>query len=253
MRPTRFIRTFARNDLRLFGRDRFLLFMLLFVPALAVVLRFGLPWLNSYLAETGVLPSESVSRSLADFYPLIVSFLAVFEGALIAGTIIGFFMLDEKENDTIKAMLVTPVPLHRYAIYRLGLAAILTFFVILALLLFIDQALPSLWQVLLISAGGSLLAPIITLFYVTFPENKVQGMAYGKFVSIAGMTILFGWFVAEPWQWLFGLFPPFWICKAYWLALEGSAWWWSVLMLGIVLQTGLIALLMKRFRIVAYR
>lgn len=243
----------GRTDLKLFARDRFLMFMLLFVVYIAAALRYGLPWLNTYLSENGILPNASYALSLADFYPLLVAFFAVFEGTLIAGTIFGFALLDEKENDTIKAMSVTPVSLNRYMLYRLVLAVILTFVIVVAQVLFINLAMLPLWQIVLISAGGSLTAPIVTLFYVNFAENKIQGMAYAKFVSVGGWIIVLAWFVAEPWQWLFGLFPPYWINKAYWLAFEGNSWWWLALILGIVTQLGVIVWLVQRFNKVAHR
>lgn len=61
----------------------------------------------------GVLPSETLTSTLADFYPMIVAFMVIFTGALLAGTIFGFMLLDEKEDNTIKAMLVTPVSFHQ--------------------------------------------------------------------------------------------------------------------------------------------
>ena len=253
MQMTQLVGKLGRHDVKLIGRDRFLIFMFFFVLYIAIALRFGLPWLNTYLAENGVLPSATVVIGLADFYPLLVAFFAVFQGALIAGTIFGFALLDEKDDNTIKAMLVTPVPLNHYLMYRVAVPTILAFFTVIAMLLFINQALVPLWQLLLISAGASLTAPIATLFYAIFAENKVQGFAMAKFVGIAGWTILLGWFVDEPLQWLFGLFPPFWISKAYWMAYDGHALWWLALIVGIVLQAGLIYWLMERFNKVAYR
>lgn len=64
---------------------------------------------------------------------------------------------------------------------------------------------------------------------------------------------MLGWFVPEPYQWLLGLFPPFWISKAYWMALEGRGWWWVALLAGVVLQLGVISWLAKRYDRVAYR
>ncbi|MGB0386215.1 MAG: hypothetical protein ACPGWR_15510 [Ardenticatenaceae bacterium] len=244
---------FGRNDVKLIGRDHFLVLMLFFVLYIAIALRFGLPWLDGYLAENGILPSESVPMSLAHFYPLLVGYMAVFQGALIAGTIFGFALLDEKDDDTIKAMLVTPVPFTHYVMYRVAVPIVLAFFTVIAMVLFIGQALIPLWQLILISTGASLTAPIATLFYGIFAENKVQGFAMAKFVGIAGGTILLGWFVDEPLQWLFGLFPPFWISKAYWMAYYGHNLWWLALIVGILLQTALIYLLIQRFNKVAYR
>jgi fluoroquinolone transport system permease protein len=117
----------------------------------------------------------------------------------------------------------------------------------------IDQAVIPLGQLLLIAAGAALTAPIGSLFYVILAENKVQGFALAKFVGIVGWLILLGWFVPEPWQWLFGLFPPFLISKAYWMAFEGRAWWWVALLAGVVLQAGVIAVLVQRFHRVVYR
>ena len=177
MHMTQLVGKLGRNDAKLIGRDRFLLFMLVFVIYLATALRFGLPWANTYLAEQGVLPSESVAKTLADFYPMIVAWIVMFTGALLAGTIFGFMLLDEKEDNTIKAMLVTPVSFHQYVLYRVGGPTVLAFFIVAGMMLFIDQALVPLWQLLLIAAGASLTAPIAALFYATFAENKVQGFA----------------------------------------------------------------------------
>ena len=179
--------------------------------------------------------------------------MTLYTGLLLVGTIFGFMLLDEKDDNTLTAMMVTPVPLGQYALYRAGLPAILAFVIILGMWLFIGQVLLPLWQMVLLAAAGALTAPIITLFFATVAENKVQGFAYSKFGGISGWTILLGWFLAEPWQWLIGLFPPFWISKAYWLALEGRAIWWVTLLIGIVLQLGLIWWMIQRFTKVTYR
>ncbi|MCG8351388.1 MAG: ABC transporter permease [Chloroflexales bacterium] len=251
---TQLVGRLGRNDVKLIGRDSFLLFMFLFALIIALVLRFGLPWLNTALAENGVLPNVTFGiNSLAELYPMIVAYMAIYTGALLVGTVFGFVLLDEKDDNTIKAMLVTPIPLRQYVLYRVGLPAILAFFIIMGTVLVIDQALLPLGQMLLIVAGGSFAAPIISLFFATFAENKVQGFAYSKFGGISGWAFLIGWFIPEPWQWLIGLFPPFWVGKAYWMALEGHGLWWVVLIIGVVLQIGLILWLLQRFNKVAYR
>lgn len=250
---TTVIKRLGQNDLKLIGRDSFMIAMFLFVIVIGVVLRYLLPWLNSYLAAEGILPGENIQSSLADHYPVLVAYMAIFSGGLLVGSIFGFLLLGEKEDKTLVAMLVTPVPLPQYALYRVGSPVILAFVAIIALLLFIDQALPSFWQMLCIAAGGSFTAPIFSLFYAGFARNKVQGFAISKFVGLSGWFILGAWFVAEPLQWVFGIFPPYWISKAYWMALEGRSEWWLALILGILLQLGLILLLLRRFKKVAYR
>ena len=253
MQMTQLVRTLGRSDAKLIGRDRFPLFMFGFIVYIIVVLRFLLPWANDYLAENGILPNESFSLSLADFYPMIVAYMAIFTGAMMVGTIVGFMLLDEKDHNTLKAMLVTPVRFQQYALYRVGLPAVLAFVIVVAMVLGINQALVPWWQLLLIAAGASLLAPMTTLFFALMAENKVQGFAYAKFTGISGWIIMGGWFIPGPWQWLLGVFPPFWISKAYWLAFAGSSWWWPTLIVGVLLQLGLIYWLAQRFNKVVYR
>ena len=253
MQMTELISKLGRSDAKVIGRDRFPLFMLLFAVYLAVVLRYAIPWVNTYLAENGILPNETISQSLSDYYPMIIAFLVFFSGALIVGSVFGFVLLDEKDDGTIRAMLVTPVPIDQYALYRVGVPAIFAFFLVAGIFLFVNQALVPLWQLLFLSAGAALTAPITSLFLATFAENKLQGFAYGKFTGIGGWFIMLGWFVGEPLQWLFGVFPPFWIAKAYWMALAGNGLWWVALIVGIVLQVGMLSWLMKRFNVVAYR
>ncbi len=250
---TQLLLKFGRNDAKLIWRDRFLLFMFGFIFYLVLALRFGLPWLDGYLATNGILPSETTPLRFSDFYLLIVTYITVFQGTLIAGTIFGFALLDEKDDDTIKAMLVTPVPFSRYIMYRIAVPMALAFITVMMMILMIDQVLLPFWQLLLISFGASFTAPIATLFYGVFAENKIQGFAMAKFVGLGGLTILIGWFVDEPMQWLFGLFPPYWITKSYWMAYHGQTLWWLALIVGIILQSGLIYLLVLRFNKVAYR
>jgi len=253
MQLTRLAGKLGRSDFKILGRERLPIFMFLFVVYIVTVLRWGLPWLNTYLTEKGIMPSDLIPMPLSAHYPMIIAYLALFTGALIMGTVIGFTLLDEKEQNTLKAMMVTPVPLQQYLRYRIGLTMMIGYVIVVGMALFINQALVPLWQLLILAAGASLSAPIATLFFAAFAENKVQAFAYGKFVGIAGWFILLGWFVPEPWQWLFGLFPPFWISKAYWLALEGNEAWWIALIVGVVLQLGLIRWLMERFNKAAHR
>ncbi len=253
MLMTQLVGKLGRSDAKLIGRDRFLIFMFAFALIIATVLRFGLPGLDDYLANRGIMPGGVVPIRLADVFPMLVAYMGLYTGALLVGTMFGFMLLDERDHNTIKAMLVTPVPLQQYLLYRVGGTAVLAFITILGMVFMINQALLPIWQMVLIATGAALTAPIVMLFFATFATNKVQGFAFSKFAGISGWTIMIGFFVAEPWQWLIGLYPPFWISKAYWLALDGRTGWWLALMVGIVLQLGMIGWFMGRFNKVAYR
>lgn len=241
------------NDLKNIRRDSFLVFMLAYVIFIGLFVRYGLPWLNTVMAENGVLPNARMPVSVADLYPMLVAYFCLFVLVLLPGTVYGFMLLDEKDDNTLRAMLVTPVPIQQYLGYRLGIVTVLAFAVVIFMLYTVQLALLPVWQMILLAVGAALAAPITALCFAVFAENKVQGFAYAKFGGIAGWTVLIGWFVPEPWQWLIGFFPPFLVSKAYWMALAGNSFWWLALIIGIVLQCALILLLLRRFQAIAYR
>lgn len=252
MQMSKMIQKVSKNDVKVIGRDSFMLMMLVYIIITAVILRFVFPWLDNYFLENGVLPTETFDFAFRDVFPMLVAYMSIYLGAVLVGVVFGFMLLDEKDDNTIKAMLVTPVSPNQYLLYRIGLPAMMAVFGVIIAMLIMNQALVPLWQMIPIAFGAALTAPIATLFFATFAENKVQGFAMSKFIGIAGLVIIVGWFVPEPWQWLFGLFPPFWVVKSYWMALDGHALWWMVLIVGVVLQLGLINLLMRRFNKVVY-
>ena len=235
-----FIYTTGGNDVKLLGRDRFLLLMFLFGLVLAGALRYILPWIDGSLASGGIMPGSLTEMRFSDFYPLAVAHMVIYSGASLVGAIYGFMLLDERDDHTIISMMITPISLNRFVLYRIGSCALLAAVMIIAMVYLAGFKLLPVWQILLIAVAASLAAPILALFYATVAENKVQGFAYAKFGGIAAWTILIGWFIADPWQWLFGIFPPFLISKAYWMALTGDSLWWLALVLGIILQSVLI-------------
>ncbi|MCJ8325049.1 MAG: hypothetical protein HRU29_09160 [Rhizobiales bacterium] len=243
---------FARNDRKLIFRDKFLVFMTIISIIIAIIMRYLLPWADAALIEKGLMPSASIPYALHDLYPMLVSFTALYNGGIISGMVAGFLLLDEKDEGTLQALIVTPVPLHYYTIYRFGLASIFSAVVMFIMVYIINILLLPAWQLVLLCISASQVSTIVALFLVLTAQNKVQGFAMGKFTSIAGFTIMIGWFVPDTWQWLLGIFPPFLVHKAYWLALEGNNLWWLALAIGTLAQIIAIYFMAKKFNKLVY-
>ena len=247
------IPNFARNDRKLIFRDNFLVLMIFISILIAVVARYLLPWADATLMEKGLMPSASIPFAFADTFPMFVAFTALYNGGIISGMMAGFLLLDEKDEGTLTALIVTPVPLHHYTIYRFGLAAIFSAVIMFIMMQIIGLELLPVWQLALFCLSASLVSTLVALFLVLTAQNKVQGFAMGKFTSIAGFIIMGGWFLPENWQWLLGIFPPFLVHKAYWLALEGNNLWWVALALASLIQVAAIYWMAKKFNQLVYK
>lgn len=234
--------TLARNDARLFGRDSFLPFLGLVSIGLAVLVRLGLPWVADFFAANpglGISPTE--------LFPLFIGYVVIFEAPLLGGVMIAFILLDERDDRTLEALLVTPVPTSYYLTYRLLVAIALGAFLLLVNYYIVEQAMVPFWQLLPIVAVASLMGGLSELFLATFAADKVEGFAQVKIIGTSGLLLLAAWFVPMPWQLLFGLYPPYWGVKAYWLAQAGDPSWWLALLLGAVFMLASLAYLIRRF------
>ena len=235
----------ARNDLKLVWRDAMLIGVFVYVLLVAVLLRWGIPWLMRFLlAKYGF--------DLEPYLLLVVSYLVVTFGSL-PGILIGFVLLDERDEHTLDALMVTPLPFSQYLGYRIGGPMVFGFLVTVLVGTILDFAGLAFWRLVIIAALASPLGPLSALILGTFADNKVQGFAYMKLLSGWGIIPAAAWFVPEPWQYLAGLVPPYWALKAYWVAVTGEPGWWLYLALGLVANAAMLWWLARRFERVARR
>ncbi len=79
------------------------------------------------------------------------------------------------------------------------------------------------------------------------PRYTIQGIAMLRLIGlvIAGLPCL-AWFVDSPWNLAFGLLPPYWPAKAFWVANDHGMWW-PYLLGGIVFSATVAWPLLRRF------
>lgn len=236
----------AATDVKLVSRDRFLVGMPLFVLGLAVLLRFALPAVTELLRE-------SHGFDLEPYWILIASSAALGTAAPLIGMIIGFILLESRENHTLKALMVSPVSLKHYLLYHSSIPIFLGAVFTALFAVIVGVGLPSAAALIAISLVGSVLGGIATLFIATFADNKVQAFAIMKAFSGAGLIPLAAYFIREPWQFLAGVYPPYWTFKAYWVAAKLGGGWWIYLSIGAVTSLATLWAMMWRFESIAYR
>jgi fluoroquinolone transport system permease protein len=246
MQVTSVFRRLGRNDTRLIGRDSFMVMVIGYILIMAAILRFAVPWV------TGRALAE-LHLDLRPYYPLIASYLALALSPQIAGYLFGFLLLDERDGHTLKAMLVTPLPLDTFILYRILVASLLAFVLAMATLWIMNLMAFSLGEILLVAAVAGLFAPVIMMYLSTFAANKVEGFALIKILSVVSLIPAAAWFLPMPWQLLAGLYPPYWVSKAMWVVAEGGGSWPVYLAVGALATMIVVRWFVRRFRAVAYR
>ncbi|HVS03534.1 MAG TPA: hypothetical protein VMT16_12245, partial [Thermoanaerobaculia bacterium] len=180
------------------------------------------------------------------FLPLVV--------AGMMGTVVGFLLLDQRDDQTMTALLVTPLSLGDYLRYRMVVLMLLAALLSCGALLLAGLTETTPLQLVVAAVVAAPLAPIYALFFGTVAANKVQGFALAKIVGIVFVPCIAAYFVTGPWQTLFGVVPHYWPLKVYWLFDAGAVGpALAHALLGLAWQAALLALLARRFAHVVRR
>jgi fluoroquinolone transport system permease protein len=229
--------TLAAGDWKNVARDSFLVMMLAVPLILTLVIRWGVPFLADKL------------RSVVDLvphYPFILSLMLFFPGMLF-GAVIGFLLLDERDEGVLDYMAVTPLGKNGYFRFRLFFPTLLA--AVAGVVLFpLAAPVPyPFWKTVPLLLVGALTAPLVALFLATFARNKVEGMALYKLTGLYMAGPALAWFVPADWGFLGGIFPSYWVARAFYAATGGGAAYWPGLAAAFVASLLWLWLLL-RFR-----
>jgi fluoroquinolone transport system permease protein len=237
------ISALGRGDVKNIQRDSMMLFLLAYPLLLGFLLRWLIPFVTEGLQGT---------FDLTPYFLLLNSFFGLLLMAQLAGTLIGFLLLDERDQNTLTALMVTPLPVQTYAAYRALVPALLSVLGIFIIVPLIGVAVLPFDKLLPIAISTALLSPIYALLLSGLARNKVEGLAVMKGMGILMIGPFAAWWAPEPWQWLIGIFPTYWPVKAYWLAAAGESYLW-VAAVGFFYSLAIIIVLYRRFQDNMYR
>lgn len=214
-------------ELKTLLRDPMNLFMFIYPFFMLFFMGWAIP---SLLALSG-LPIDSGEYALS-LTIIFVVILAV--GGMISGILLGFSLLENKDEKTIQAIAVSPVTVSGYAwfksfyTYIIGLLG--TLVMVGGIIVFFSDAytysfngIPfglsqiSFFDLVIFSAVSSLLTPTIGAMIAALAKNKIEGFALMKTAGI--LFIVPALVLLEAFgdwkQYLLGITPNFWPVKAF--------------------------------------
>ena len=212
---------------------------------LALVFRWGVPALDGWLGER-------YAFDLTPYYPLLTSFLVLMIPTLM-GSVVGFLLLDQRDDRTLTALQVTPLTVQGYLAYRIAVPMAVSVPVMMASIAIADLVEMGVVAAFAAAVQAAPTAPLYALFVAAFAANKVQGFALLKGAGVLAWPPVFAWFIASPWQVAIGLDPLYWPLKVFWMLESGEPRVVLYFLAGLGYQGVLIALLLRRFKAVIAR
>lgn len=232
------VESLVKADLKSILRDSTMV-LAVFGPLAILALLFFLPAIEPLIAN----------RFHFDLFPyrlLVVCFLSMIPSMLF-GMIYGFIILDERDEDIIEFISITPLGQDGYLNYKLQMPAMLSAGFFLLLIYGTDLVEINPLHTILLSALVAIEAAIGTLFLVAFSENKVEGLAFSKLMGILYIAVPMVFLWNSPWHWITAPLPPFWIAKAMIHSQNGSSLVWLDIGVGFCVHFAALLILIKAF------
>lgn len=244
MKTLRLFRAFAPVDFKNIRRDALLVWIPLLPLIMTLALRFGVTPLASLMLRQFEL-------DLTPYYSLLMSMFVLLVPSTV-GMIVGFLLLDERDEQTLAALMVTPMSNTSYLTYRIGVPLVIGFLITLITYPLAGLVPIAPLDLVIVSLLGAFTAPLIALFLAALAENKVAGLAMLKMLN--GITILpvVAYFIPGNWQWLAGVIPTYWPLKVFWSAVAGESYWLYVL-IGVVINMIALGALLRRWDTIMHR
>lgn len=233
-------RSLIWNQTKRVGRDNLLLILSVYPLMLAVVGKYLVPFLRGAFLE---------NLDLSEHYPAILVFF-ILANPYIYGSLAAFTLLDEREENVLQAIRVTPLKLSNY------LGAKVLFFVVVSIATgvlitwYINLVTIGLGESVLINSLMALSAPLSMLMINSFARNRVEGFALVKGTGFMILLPALAFYVPERYSLLAGVIPGYWPAMAI-NKLSNPSFglmpYWGYLLVGLLYILLLIVILYQRF------
>lgn len=215
MNAARVVAALGPADVRRVRRDNLLAWVIGLPVGAALLMRFGVPPLTGWLSST-------YGFDLVPFYPVVGGYFVVVMMPIVLGFVVGFLLLDERDDDTLRALQVTPLSPVAYLAYRAGVPTLVSLLLMPALVPLAGLSPLGLGATLVVAVASAPLAPLFAFTLPAFARNKVQGFALVKLLGALMMLPVLAYVVPDPWRWLFGIVPSFWSLQTLWSLTDGG-------------------------------
>jgi fluoroquinolone transport system permease protein len=240
MNVLRISRALAEIDIVNVRRDALLRWVAALPLLIALAARFILPIILARLEETFLF-------KLGGYYPMVVGYALLITPPMLCGMVIGFLLLDERDDGTLLALRVTPLPPGGYLAWRILSPVLLSIAITFICFPLAGVGNPDLLRVLMAAFVAAPLAPLMALALATFAANKVQGFALVKATGVFQVAPILAFFISSGWQVALGLIPTYWPAKLLWSFQKEETGVWIYLLVGLIYQSILVILLLRRF------
>lgn len=228
------------NQVKRIGKDNLLLLLSVYPLILAIVGRYLVPYLRNEFLQ---------NFDLANHYPVILTFL-ILANPYIYGALAAFLLLDEREENVLQAIRVTPTSMNRYLLSKVSFFTALSFVSGLFITEIVGFLEMSFVNSIILNGLLALAAPFNMILINSFAKNRVEGFALVKGTGLLIMLPLAAFYIPDQFNIFVGVLPGYWPAMAIKALFVGAVFplsYWIYSVVGFLYMLILIKLLNRRF------
>lgn len=190
-------RTMLLSELRNILRERMTVLMLFMPLAMGVVIRV-------------LIEREIVEGDVLGVLAVVCALLAGF----MFGALAGFSLLDDRDDQVLLSIGISPYPLWAYVWFKVGFSFLLAIGAGVALIALSGAVPMGTGDMVLVSIASAAQVPIVAFLVNAFATNKVEGFVTMKATGFLLLFPIGGYFFLDAKEWLFAIAPGHWAAKA---------------------------------------
>ncbi|NBG87653.1 ABC transporter permease [Isachenkonia alkalipeptolytica] len=202
--------TFIGSEFKKWTRDSLTMFMVVYPIVFALIGRYLLPWADENTAFSLVLFGDFAMAALALLTPMIF------------GALMGFSILDDRDDGILSAIRVSPLSLGGFLAFRVVLVTLLAFMAGFLVMFVADFGPLTVGETVIIAAVNSLSAPITGFLINAFAGNKIEGFAVMKGTGTLMIFPVIALIFTDAKEFIFSFVPGFWPAKAISVLFRGE-------------------------------
>jgi fluoroquinolone transport system permease protein len=188
--------------------------LILGIPVfMATLFRFVLPLAQGYLIDY---------FDLSDHYDFATLFILTM-APMMSGMVIGFNLLDDRDENILTYMSVTPIRKEGYLLFKVFAPLLAVFVQSFFIVIIFNLGQMNLLRLVPLIILLALETPMYALIMASVASNKVEGLAIGKLMGISVAGPVIACFFTSWWKYFAGIMPTFWIAEAYFA--QGVNYW----------------------------
>ena len=202
--------SFIKSEIKKWSRDSMMGFMAVYPILFGLIGRYFLPW----LAERNELNLDIY----ADLIIVILTLLV----PISFGALVAFSILEDRDDNILTSIRVTPLSINQFLSFRLSMAFILSYVACVYVMWFSNIGNIPVKNILTISFLVSLETPMLGLLINALAKNKIEGFAVMKGLGILIIFPIIALFFIDKRELFFSFAPGFWSAKAISSIIRGE-------------------------------